>query len=380
MKLLLFKGREDNRLVSRVHTLFSDWEITTITYQPERWAHEPTLHPHFLNDLNANDYCVILSDPFWLPVVCTFNPRYIITLLSNPPQNSKQRSLWNKFALLAGGKSDWIGCESENLYIEYSLLFSQVVLLAEDDLMNDILLLECFRKFTQGENMQEVVEKQRIIREGHYLQLAERLGHREQTLYLACLYQYFLGKEEAENNLLDSFESLLMSGKTDKWAGRYRFRSAIQLASGRLEESIQTFGITASNSSDRQFYHQLLTWANEGQIHLTKGALFGLNGDWRKARLVLEEDESEESGLEKQQLLIKSLLKCGDLDEALNQMNGRKVLDHAVQAKIVQGLIHFLKGNIPGSIQSFLHASLHDYNALLHIIETENVEKVIQSY
>jgi hypothetical protein len=84
-----------------------------------------------LYSLNAKEYTLLVSSPYWLPDVLALQPAYTVALLELCPEG-EDSVLWDKYSALLAAKADLAGTTSERIYLEQNLRRKGIVYLSGD--------------------------------------------------------------------------------------------------------------------------------------------------------------------------------------------------------------------------------------------------------
>lgn len=373
-------------------------------------------------NLNAREYTLLVSSPYWLPDVLALQPAYTVALLERCPEG-EDVVLWDKYSALLGAKADLVGTASERIYLEQNLRRGGVVYLSGDQPLSYGLLrreerlyfLSDFEAFwnralmelwqppafsgsDSGSGWQDI---QRRHRTAFYISMCARMPHQPSVHYLAASYLYLQGDEAASLYLAKSFELMLLHDDLDCLHSHYRFFSGIEAKKGNLELAVRQYEITAFTAEERARAAQMRQWLNGGetQQELVRAELFTVNEDGAAAVDLL----SRLSGPEARGRLLqnyigtfqweKALELSGEIEAEANAAaentglagiagpgspGGDGASQSAVQLPVIEGTLHLLHGRRHDAIRSFLRSAGADQGARQLFAEMADLEEAVQ--
>ncbi|MBW4085581.1 hypothetical protein [Paenibacillus sp. S150] len=350
-----------------------------------------------LNNMDASEFTMLVSSPYWLPDVLALQPAYMVALLAPCPEG-EDKALWDKYSGLLAARADLVGTASERLYLEQNLSKSEVVYLSGDYPLSCGLIRRGERLFFLSdyeaiwtraltELWQPSSSKtgswlilQRRLRADFYVSMCGKMPAQPTVHYLAATYLYLLGDEAAGRYLAKSFELMLLHDYTDCLHSHYRFFSAIEAKKGNLALAAAQYEITAFTEEERQAAAQMRQWLDNGQYELLQAEIYRVNEDIAEAIRILEKASCPEA----QPLLLQNYITSFQWEKALQlqRATGLGVSEAAgppsfagaaltsvtvggsgipsyggVQLPVIEGTLHLLHGRRHAAIRSFLRAA-----------------------
>lgn len=366
--------------------------------------------------LNAGEYTLLVSSPYWLPDVLALQPAYTVALLERCPEG-EDNALWDKYSALLGAKADLVGTASERIYLEQNLRRKEVVYLSGDQPLSygllrrdDHLLFLSDSEAIWNRALAELwqpsagsdagpgwLDIQRRHRTSFYLSMCATMPHQPSVHYLAASYLYLRGDEAASLYLAQSFELMLLLDHTDCLHSHYRFFSAIEAKKGNLELAVRQYEITAFTAEERARAAQMRQWLSGGELQheLLRAELFTVNEDGAAAVDIL----GRLPGTEARQRLLLNYIGTFQWEKALQlyyEMEaegaaaepgglagiaspaGEGVAAGAAQIPVIEGTLHLLYGRRHDAIRSFLRSAGADQGARLLFAEMADMEEAVQ--
>lgn len=339
-----------------------------------------------LHLLNAKEYTLLVSSPYWLPEVFKLQARYIVALLERVPEGENS-VLWEKYSGLLGAKSDLVGTRSERIYLEQSLRRDAVVYLSGDE-------PKTYGVSTQNERLYfltdyEVLWTQALeslwrdspglpyhwarlqwqLRAKYYMSMCEKLPHQPSVHYLAASYLYLLEDATANRYLKQSFELMIMHDYMDCLNSHFRFFSAIEAKNGNLDVAVRQYAITAITEEEKQDAARIQNWLDAEQYDLVRAGLFRVNEDDASAIRILNSLSSWEA----RDLLMQSYIRTFQWEKA---QEIQRELEGDVD-DIIEGTLHLLHGRSHEAIRSFLNAAGGDNQAWPLLSEMADMEEAV---
>ncbi|WP_438494736.1 hypothetical protein [Paenibacillus sp. IHBB 3054] len=361
--------------------------------------------------LNAKEYTVLVSSPYWLPDVMTLEPAYTVALLEACPEG-EDSGLWDKYSALLAARADLVATASERLYLEQNLRREGVVYLSGDSLLSYGIIRRGDRLFflsgyeaiwtrALGELWQPSagshvswLDIQRRHRAEFYLSMCEKLPDQPTVHYLAASYLYLLGDEAASRYLTQSFELMLLHDYTDCLHSHYRFFSAIEAKQGHLELAAAQYAITAFTDEERARAAEMQNWLDHGQKELLQAEICRVNEDSAAAIMIL----SGSSYMEAKPLLLLNYIETYQWEKALQLQREMEASSDAgvgtaagtppparggaaaaasQQLPVIEGTLHLLHGRRHAAIRSFLRAAGADHQARPLFAEMADLEEAV---
>ncbi|GAX91605.1 hypothetical protein [Effusibacillus lacus] len=352
----------------------------------------PTLSPSVLDSLNPDETVAFVFHPYWIQVVNRFAPKSIVSFIEPCPEASDS-GLWEKLWSYLAGQSALVCTQSERIYLEQCFRRDAVLLLTGEEQKpfdvhranGETLFLRDFEmifraaleRILQNLSVEDLVRKQWRLRMRYYQGLADQVGMHAAVRFLLSVYQYLLGKPDARDSLLQSFEQSLLEGNKECLTTHYRFLSAIETQSGDLERAVNTYGITALSPNERETYNFLLSLLQQGQQDLVQAELFRLNEDYKSAASVLSRISSDKA----RRILIQVYLHTGQMEKSLKLIQPADLVSVRDRRDyfLLQGTVRSIHGDRHEAIHCFLKAASYDYDAIAHVLELQAMDEGLLS-
>ncbi|MNO62343.1 hypothetical protein D3C76_530160 [compost metagenome] len=337
--------------------------------------------------LNAKQYTVLVSSPYWLSEVLSLQAAYVVALLERCPEE-ENKSLWEKYSGLLGARADIVATRSERIYLEQSLRREDVIYLGGDQQESygiaiqgdqlyfltdyEVLWRKAIVSLWQEPTIRSAdwVTIQLELRADYYISMCVKLPGQPVVHYLAASYLYLLGDSSANRYLAQSFELMVLYEYLDCLHSHFRFFSAIEVKTGELEIAVQQYTITAFTAEEKLEAERLQGWLHSGEYELVRAELFRLNEDEAAAVRILSSLNSSEAKL----LLIQNYIRTFQWEKALEL---QRELEGSVDG-IMEGTIHLLHGRRHEAIHSFLNAAGQDNQAWPLLSEMADLEEAIR--
>lgn len=381
--------------------------------------------------LNAGDYTLLVSSPYWLPDVLALQPAYTVALLELCPEG-EDSVLWDKYSALLAAKADLAGTTSERIYLEQNLRRKGIVYLSGDQPLSYGLLrreeqlfflsdyeaiwnralTELWQPPVDPDGESGWLDIQRRHRTAFYISMCAKMPHQPSVHYLAASYLYLRGDEAASLYLAQSFELMLLHDYTDCLHSHYRFFSAIEAKKGNLELAVRQYEITAFTAEERAKAAQMKQWLSGGEVEheLLRAEILTVNEDGAAANEIL----SRLTGPEARQRLLLNYIGTFQWLKALQlyhemEADGTVAAENtglggfagiagiagapeipglagsispafegAVQLPVIEGTLHLLYGRRHDAIRSFLRSAGADQGARQLFAEMADMEEAVQ--
>lgn len=334
---------------------------------------------------------VVVTQPLWARALIQSSAHIIVVMTDEWPTDVSSQLCTR----LLFGAAEVIVTTSERTYLEQCFRRDGVFLWQGDDrtshgvlvsggeisFLNDYeaLVQSALQRLAVGADFGRLSEDQWQQRIEYYQRLLMNFGDTHETIrFLIASYKYLLHQRDAADDLLQSFQQMVVNGGTDCLRGQYRFLSAMQIQNGRVEEAIQTYGITAIHGQEQESYYQLLNLYNAGEERVVVAELYHLNDDLKSARSQLENPKTH---LERH-MLVKLLIELGCVRDALclvQSDNGQCGLSTA-QFHWLTGYAYWLDGLSFAQMNEYLLAVDADMNMISAVHDWVRMEEDIDAF
>lgn len=340
-----------------------------------------------IHSLNAEDYTMLVSSPYWLSEALSIQAGYVVALLEHCPEK-ENKQLWEKYSSLLGAMADLVGTRSERIYLELSLHREYVLYLAGDQ-------QESYGVVYQGDRLYfltdyEVLWRKALealwqqlstpsyewetiqleLRADYYLTMCVKLPSQPVVHYLAASYLYLLGDRAASRYLAHSLELMILHDYLDCLHSHFRFFSAIEAKLGNLETAVQQYAITAITAEEKVELERMQRLLHTGEDELVRAELFRVNEDEAAAIRILQ----PLSSLDAKALLIRNYTRTFQWEKALEL---QYELEGAVDGAM-EGTLHLLYGRRHDAIRSFLNAVGQNNEAWPLLSEMADLEEAVR--
>lgn len=191
------------------------------------------------------------------------------------------------------------------------------------------------------------------------------------------MYRYLTGESlRAQGELLAAFEQAVLDGREQALQHIYRFRSAMQLELGLIDEAVRTYLHTALSDEEQLQGERLLRWMDGGKHFLAEALLYQLNDDYRSAIARLEPLQADP---EARKLLAELYLQSGRLESAYLLLSKEPLgsIAEREQFQLMTGTVLLLQGKRHEAIHCCLIAAETNIEALGNIIELAKLDHIV---
>ncbi|WP_338553489.1 hypothetical protein [Paenibacillus sp. KS-LC4] len=397
------------------------------------WAIAASIAPLSLARLPEQDWdhtCALVLHPCWTHIAAPLAPRSLIAYL--PDSEPQEEEQWRSYRSWLCARATLVVAATEAFYLEQAFCRGDIFLLDGTDETSDLLARQAIEWHIDGYESQMLIRLQQRFRaiwheeQADKTQAARRLaelrmqadptalgqnnlaeaeqdaapqqqsrqaaasaeenpaglpdGHRRRLtdqLFFHAVYRYLTGESlRAQGELLAAFEQAVLDGREQALQQIYRFRSAMQLELGLLDEAVCTYLHTALSEEERLQGARLLQWMDGGKPLLAEALLYQLNDDYRSAIVRLKPLQADP---EARKLLAELYLQSGRLESAyllLSKEPLRSIAERE-QLQLMTGTVLLLQGKRHEAIHCCLVAAETNIEALGNIIELAKLDHIV---
>lgn len=396
------------------------------------WASAASIVPLSLARLPELDWdrtCALVLHPCWTHIAAPLATRSLIAYL--PDSEPQEAERWRSYRSWLCARATLVVAATEAFYLEQAFCRGDIFLLDGTDETSDLLARQAIEWHIDGYESQMLIRLQQRYRaiwheeqadktravgrlaeareqadtaaleqnnraEGEQdaatLQQRRQAAAREEDdqvgipagyrrrltdqLFFHAVYRYLTGESlRAQGELLAAFEQAVLDGREQALQHIYRFRSAMQLELGLIDEAVRTYLHTALSDEEQLQGERLLRWMDGGKHLLAEALLYQLNDDYRSAIARLEPLQADP---EARKLLAELYLQSGRLESAYLLLSKEPLgsIAEREQFQLMTGTVLLLQGKRHEAIHCCLVAAETNIEALGNIIELAKLDHI----